>query len=91
MTIFLVAAIVLTFTGGIVYSTYQAAKEAEQARELAGRTYQIYHTGSTGLVAEFNTDWEAEAYVDEHGLGTGLYISYPEDRFKACLKALRQQ
>ena len=74
----------------MLYGFARMIEERQQAEVLAGNTYQVYRLGDTGLVAEFDTDWEAEAYVDEHYL-ENLYISYPEERFEAHLKAIRQQ
>ena len=65
---------------GIIFTVTEAAAHVLQASAEAGDTYQVCDK-SGKVVAEFSTDWEAEAYVDDH-CTEGLIISKPDDRFE---------
>ena len=82
--------IVLVSVLAIVYGLLKMWEEKQQALEEAGDDYQVIDEKTGVVVAEFDTDWLAEAYIDDH-YPELLYISLPEERYKAALKRIRQQ
>lgn len=81
--------IVLVSVLAIMYAFLKMTEECGQALEIAGDQYQVFNEEGK-VVAEFDTDWLAEAYIDDH-YPEVLYISYPEERYAVALKRIRQQ
>ena len=91
MTTFIwISVVVLATLLAVVYGLLKMWEEKQQALEEAGDMYQVIDVNTGTVVAEFDTDWLAEAYIDDH-YPELLYISLPEERFKAALKRIRQQ
>lgn len=87
-TTLLVIVLLCVAAGTIAYSFLKMAEEAKQALDEAGDMYHVCRAEDDSLVAMFDTDWQAEAYLDEH-YTEDLYISSPEERFEAALKKIR--
>lgn len=76
--------IVLVSVLAIVYAFLKMTEEANQALEEAGDDYQVIDEKTGQIVYSCSTDWQAEAYIDDHYDET-LYISSPEDRYWLAL------
>ena len=98
--------IVLVSVLAIVYAFLKMTEEANQALAEAGDDYQVIDEKTGQIVYSCSTDWQAEAYIDDHTASSYaaecfgkpeassydgiLYISLPEDRYYAALAAIRK-